>query len=153
MKGTHNWVNFVKATTSMYDLFRLLVCDSNTDVRDTLKELVLPLAGDLLPGLCQINQESFMVHCRPSWYLGWRGEHCCPYHAHPLATSCSPIITRWIAHPHSQAETADRSGRGATKGAEKKTLVFQSLYFCKERCHPVTLVASGFLTFFLNICS
>jgi len=30
--------------------YRLLVCDSNTDVRDTLKELVLPLAGDLLPG-------------------------------------------------------------------------------------------------------
>ena len=50
-------------------------------------------------------------------------------------TSCSHILTRWIAHPHSQAETADRSGRGATKGAEKKTLVFQSLYFCKERCH------------------
>jgi len=30
--------------------YRLLVCDSNTDVRDTLKELVLPLTGDLLPG-------------------------------------------------------------------------------------------------------
>ena len=29
---------------------RLLVCDANLDVRNTLKELVLPLTGDLLPG-------------------------------------------------------------------------------------------------------
>jgi len=30
--------------------YRLLVCDANLDVRNTLKELVLPLTGDLLPG-------------------------------------------------------------------------------------------------------
>ena len=46
---------------SMSSFFRLLVCDSNTDVRDTLKELVLPLAGDLLPGPIQ------RVPFGPSW--------------------------------------------------------------------------------------
>ena len=42
---------------------------------------------------------------------------------------------------------------GVQRKVPKKRLIFQSLYICKERCHPVTLVASGFLTFFLNLCS
>ena len=32
------------------DKFRLLVCDANMDIRDTLRELVLPLAELLAPG-------------------------------------------------------------------------------------------------------
>ena len=32
------------------DKFKLLVCDANMDIRDTLRELVLPLAEFLAPG-------------------------------------------------------------------------------------------------------
>ena len=67
-------VTWITSMVSMSSFFRLLVCDSNTDVRDTLKELVLPLAGDLLPGTIQINKESLVVCHGP-------GENCCPSHA------------------------------------------------------------------------
>ena len=33
-----------------HPIFRLLVCDANMDVRDCLRELVLPLTRELVPG-------------------------------------------------------------------------------------------------------
>ena len=42
--------NTLVCTFNIIPMLRLLICDANLDVRDSVRDLVLPLTSDLLPG-------------------------------------------------------------------------------------------------------
>ena len=112
---------------------RLLVCDSNTDVRDTLKELVLPLTGDLLPGTHWSSHYKFSLYCSGA--------------SHPLKQlGTSPGLTSHVQSGGLLILTLKLKRRTGVEGVQRKvfylspfwrSVIFQSsnLQYL-ERCCP-----------------